>query len=158
VGAMGVLADGVLRNGGEVIGVMPQQLMDSEIAHKGLTELHVVGSMHERKARIASLADGFIALPGGFGTLDEFAEILTWAQLGIHQHPTALLNTLGYFDRLLQFFDHGMNEGFVQPVSRNAVLCAESPRDLLDLLSAWVPVSVSKWMDANGHTLDLDDA
>lgn len=158
VGAMGVLADAVLRNGGEIVGVMPQQLMDYEIGHRGLSELHVVSSMHERKALIARLSEAFIALPGGIGTLDEFAEILTWAQLGIHSSPTGLLNTLGYFDLLLRFFDHAVEQHFLRTANRDAVLVGATPADLLDAMSKWQPVSVSKWLDADGSALGLGDA
>src|SRR6185295_3853484 len=112
VGLMGVLADAVLSERGEVIGVIPEALVAKEIAHAGLTEIRVVASMHERKALMADLSDGFIALPGGWGTLDEMFEILTWAQLGIHRKPCGLLNVQDYFDRLLAFLEHSMNEGF----------------------------------------------
>jgi uncharacterized protein (TIGR00730 family) len=157
VGAMGAVADAVLRRGGEVIGVIPQQLFAYEIAHTDLSELHVVASMHERKARIASLSDAFIALPGGFGTLDEFAEILTWAQLGLHACPTGLLNTLGYFDALLQFFDHAVEEHFLRDENRNAVLHGESPAELLDAMESWQPANVNKWMHPDGSELQLGD-
>jgi uncharacterized protein (TIGR00730 family) len=156
VGAMGVLADAVLRRGGEVVGVLPQQLFDIEIGHTGLTEMHVVASMHERKARIVSMADAFIALPGGFGTLDELAEILTWAQLGIHQCPVGLLNTAGYFDDLLRFFDHAVSERFLRRENRDALLHAASPSDLLQQLEEWKPQNVSKWLTPDGSPLDLD--
>ena len=115
VGTMGALADAVLAAGGEVIGVIPGLLVDAEVAHPGLTDLRVTGSMHERKAMMADLSDGFIALPGGLGTLEEFAEIVTWAQLGLHAKPTGLLNLLGYYDGLLGFLDHATAERFVRP-------------------------------------------
>ena len=117
VGVMGALADAVLAAGGEIIGVIPGLLVDAEVAHSGLTELRVTGSMHERKATMAGLAEGFIALPGGLGTLEEFAEIVTWAQLGLHAKPTGLLNLLGYYDGLLRFLDHATQERFVRPGS-----------------------------------------
>ena len=118
VGLMGAVADAALGAGGRVIGVMPQSLIDREVGHKGLTEMHIVRTMHERKALMAKLADGFIALPGGYGTLDEFCEILTWAQLGIHAKPYGVLNTDGYYDALLALFDHGVEEGFVKSPHR----------------------------------------
>ena len=118
VGLMGALADAVLAAGGEIIGVIPGLLVDAEVAHQGLSELRVVPGMHERKATMAGLADGFIALPGGIGTLEEFAEIVTWAHLGLHAKPTGLLNLLGYYDGLLRFLDHATQERFVRPVDR----------------------------------------
>ena len=113
-GLMGVVADATLAAGGRVVGIIPKALMDKEIGHKGLTELRVVGSMHERKAMMADLAESFIAMPGGFGTFDEFFEILTWAQLGMHRKPCAVLNTAHYFDPLIALFDQAVNEGFVR--------------------------------------------
>jgi uncharacterized protein (TIGR00730 family) len=136
VGLMGVLADTALAAGGEVIGVIPQALSGREIAHDGLTELHVVDSMHERKALMADLSDAFIALPGGYGTMDEFCEILTWAQLRIHNKPVGLLNAFGYYDDLIALFDHMVREGFVTPRNRMLIASAESPGELLDLLLA----------------------
>jgi uncharacterized protein (TIGR00730 family) len=134
IGLMGILADAVLGAGGEVIGVIPQALVDKELAHRGLTELRVVASMHERKALMADLADGFAALPGGFGTGDEFFEILSWAQLGLHAKPIGLLNVAGYFDALLAWLDHTVREGFVKPIHRRLLLEACEPERLLDLL------------------------
>jgi len=134
VGLMGVIADAALAAGGEVIGVMPELLVRKEIGHSGLTELHLVKSMHERKAMMVDLADGFIALPGGFGTLDEFCEVLTWAQLGLHGKPCGILNTAGYFDGLLQMFDHAVEEQFLRPAHRMMVLADEDPEVLLDRL------------------------
>jgi uncharacterized protein (TIGR00730 family) len=134
VGLMGVLADTALAAGGEVIGVIPAALSGKEIAHDGLTQLHVVGSMHERKALMADLSDAFIALPGGFGTMDEFCEILTWAQLRIHAKPVGLLNAFGYYDELIALFDNMVREGFVTPRNRMLVYSAESLDELLDLV------------------------
>ncbi len=132
VGLMGVLADTALAAGGEVIGVIPEALAGKEIAHDGLTELHVVSSMHERKALMADLSDAFIALPGGFGTMDEFCEVLTWAQLRIHDKPVGLLNTSGYYDELIALFDKMVREGFVTPRNRMLVRDADLIDDLLD--------------------------
>jgi uncharacterized protein (TIGR00730 family) len=122
VGLMGAIANAVLSGGAEVIGVLPQALQDREIAHRGLTELHFVGSMHERKALMASLSDAFIALPGGYGTLDELFEIVTWAQLKIHSNPCVLINTDGYYDFLLRFLDHAVGEEFVKPANRRLLI------------------------------------
>jgi uncharacterized protein (TIGR00730 family) len=132
VGLMGVIADAALAAGGEVIGVIPEALASKEVAHGGLTQLHVVGSMHERKALMADLSDAFIALPGGFGTMDEFCEILTWAQLRIHSKPVGLLNSGGYYDELLALFDKMVREGFVTVTNRSLV---QSARDIDDLLA-----------------------
>ncbi len=149
VGLMGIIADAVLAEGGEVIGVIPQSLVDREVAHQNLTTMHVVNSMHERKALMADLSDGFIALPGGMGTFDEFCEILTWAQLGIHQKPCGILNVENYFTPLLKMFDHAMNEGFLRDAHRNLVIEATKPEILLDLFDNYQPQSVAKWMDQN---------
>jgi uncharacterized protein (TIGR00730 family) len=138
VGLMGVLADAALTAGGEVIGVIPHALIDREIAHQGLTRLIEVTTMHERKARMAEQADAFVALPGGFGTLDEFFEIVTWAQLGIHAKPCILLNTGGYYDGLLRFLDSAVTEGFMKPENRPLVRLAEdAPETLASILQAW---------------------
>ncbi len=134
VGLMGVLADTALAAGGEVIGVIPQALSGREIAHDGLTELHIVDSMHERKALMADLSDAFIALPGGFGTMDEFCEILTWRLLRIHDKPVGLLNAFGYYDDLIALFDTMLREGFVTPRHRMLFSSAGSPNELLDRL------------------------
>ncbi len=131
VGLMGALADTVLAGGSEVIGVLPQALQDREIAHRGLTKLHMVGSMHERKALMASLSDAFIALPGGYGTLDEFFEIVTWAQLKIHSKPCILINTDGYYDFLLRFLDYAVAEEFVKPVNRSLIQVARNSTEAL---------------------------
>lgn len=146
LGLMGTIADAALAAGGEVIGVIPKFLVDKEIAHNGLTQLHVVDSMHDRKALMAELADAFIALPGGYGTLEEFCEILTWAQLGLHQKPQGLLNVEGYYDPLLQLFDRAVTEEFLKPELRSLVLEASSPEDLLDLLANYQPITVEKWL------------
>ncbi|HET9097382.1 MAG TPA: TIGR00730 family Rossman fold protein [Candidatus Baltobacteraceae bacterium] len=137
VGLMGVIADAALACGGEVIGVIPQALATKEIAHGGLTQLHVVASMHERKALMADLSDAFIALPGGFGTMDEFCEILTWAQLRIHSKPVGLLNTGGYYDELLALFDKMVREGFVTVTNRSLVQSAPDIDELLSLMFAY---------------------
>ena len=122
IGLMGAVANAALAAGGEVLGVIPKDLTDKEIAHQSLTKLHVVNSMHERKAMMAELADGFIALPGGFGTCEEVVEVLTWAQLGLHGKPVGLLNVKGYYDPLLSYFTHGEQEGFIAPVHRKLLL------------------------------------
>ena len=131
---MAALADAMLRAGADVVGVMPRALVEREVAHDGLTELHTVDSMHERKALMAELSDGFIALPGGLGTLDEFFEVLTWAQLGFHEKPCGLLNVAGYFDRLLEFLDWSVAEGFVAPAHRAIVMVETSAGTMLDRL------------------------
>ena len=144
---MGTLADAVLGGGGNVTGVIPENLVAKEVAHQGLSELRVVASMHERKAVMNSLADGFIALPGGWGTLEEFFEVLTWAQLGLHQKPCGLLNVNGFFDRLLSFLDHSVNECFVRAENRSMVLVSSAADELLQRLEDYVPPSVEKWME-----------
>ena len=148
VGLMGVIADTVLAGGGEVIGVIPRALFRREVAHKNLTTLHEVGSMHERKALMADLSDGFIALPGGFGTFDELFEITTWAQLGLHTKPIGLLNVAGYFTPLLTMVDHAVTEGFIPPDHAHILLKSASPGDLLDSFAAYTPLSdQAKWQD-----------
>jgi uncharacterized protein (TIGR00730 family) len=131
IGLMGATADAALSAGGEVIGVLPHALQDREIAHRRLTKLHLVGSMHERKALMQSLSDAFIALPGGYGTLDEFFEIVTWAQLHIHSKPCVLINTDGYYDFLLRFLDHAVTEDFVKPANLRLVHVARDSADAL---------------------------
>ncbi len=147
MGLMGVLADSVLRAKGEVVGVIPERLMTREIGHQGLTKLHIVHSMHERKALMADLSDAFIALPGGFGTLEEFCEVLTWAQLGLHAKPCGILNVLGYYTPLLAMFEHAVQEQFLKPENRRLVLARESASELLQALEEWRPVKVEKWLD-----------
>lgn len=134
VGLMGTVADAALEAGGRVVGVMPVALVEREIAHTGLTELHVVASMHERKARMADLSDAFLALPGGFGTLDELCEILTWAQLGIHRKPVGLLNVAGYYDHFLALLDHQVREGLLQSKHRDHLTVDDDPERLLEKL------------------------
>lgn len=142
IGLMGVLADAVLAGGGEVVGVIPQALVERELAHRGVTDLRVVGSMHERKALMADLSDAFAALAGGFGTADEVFEVLTWAQLGIHAKPVGLLNTAGYFDPLLAWLDRAVQDGFLSPSSRGLLLVADTPEGLLDAIQArWADVT-----------------
>lgn len=139
IGLMGVLADAMLERGGEVIGVIPRPLASRELAHPGLTDLRVVESMHDRKALMASLADGFVAMPGGLGTFEETLEILTWSQLGIHRKPIGLLNVDGYYDGLLGLIAHALDEGFVPPECRALFVSAATPVDLLDAMEAWRP-------------------
>jgi len=138
IGLMGIVADTALAAGGDVIGVIPRALSHSEIAHSGVSRLHVTESMHERKALMAELSTGFIALPGGFGTMDEFCEILTWRQLGIHDKPIGLLNPGGYYDRLLALFDQMTAEGFVSEEARRLFVDAASIDELLDALAVRV--------------------
>lgn len=147
VGLMGTVADAALAAGGRVIGVIPQALFDKEIGHTGLTDLRVVPSMHERKALMADLSDGFIALPGGFGTFEEFFEVLTWAQLGFHRKACALLNSAGYYDSLLAFFDHVTAEGFVRAAHRQLLVVDTEVDSLLDRLLAYQPPQVDKWLE-----------
>jgi uncharacterized protein (TIGR00730 family) len=135
-GLMRVLADSVLAAGGAVIGVIPRALVDREVAHTGLTDLHVVGSMHERKQKMADLSDGFVVLPGGFGTLDETAEVLTWRQLGLHDKPCGLLDVADFFAPLLRFFDHAVDEGFVAVDQRRLLIVDDDPGRLIDRLVA----------------------
>jgi uncharacterized protein (TIGR00730 family) len=144
-GLMGVMADTMLAGGGEVRGVIPRALEGKEVAHTGLTRLHVVESMHERKSLMAVLADGFVALPGGFGTLEEIIEVLTWGQLQFHSKPCGLLNVDGYFDDLLAFFDHAEQRGFLRPQHRGMLLVADTPAELLDRFEHYEPPDVDKW-------------
>ena len=147
VGLMGALADAALAAGGEVVGVIPEQLMAREIGHPGLTKLHVVRSMHERKAMMADLSDAFIALPGGFGTLEEFFEVVTWAQLGLHAKPCGILNVHRYYSSLLAMLDHAVHEGLLRAENRDLILARESVPELLRALDEWRPVHVEKWLD-----------
>ena len=149
VGLMGELADAALAAGGEVIGVMPRSLVDKEIAHTRLSELRVVDSMHERKALMAELSDGFIALPGGYGTFEEFCEVLTWTQLGLQRKPCGLLNVDGFYDRLLSLFDHAVDERFLKPVHRQMVLSDSRPEPLVSRLLEYEPPLIEKWINPN---------
>jgi hypothetical protein len=142
---MGILADTVLAKGGSVAGVIPQKLVDREVAHHGLTELHVVPSMHERKAMMIDLADAFIALPGGFGTLEEICEVVTWTQLGLHGKAHGLLNVAGFYDSFLAFLDHAMAERFIAGAHRKTVVSEADPNRLLDALAQFSPVHTEKW-------------
>lgn len=139
VGTMGALADGALAAGAEVVGVIPRHMLREEVAHLGLTELRVVGSMHERKAQMAALSDGFVALPGGLGTLEELSEILTWAQLGLHAKPVGILDRRGFYDPLLRFLDQAVDRGFVRPQHRRLLLAEREPEPLLEAMAAWPP-------------------
>jgi uncharacterized protein (TIGR00730 family) len=147
VGLMGTVANAALDEGGEVIGVMPQALVDREIAHTGLTELRVVGSMHERKLVMAELADAFVALPGGMGTLEELFEVYTWTQLGLHAKPLALLNVHGYYDGLVAFLDHAVAERFVTPEHRAMLVVADTPGAVLEAFADWRAPDRPKWID-----------
>ncbi len=147
VGLMGAVADAALAAGGRVFGVIPDALRAKEVAHEGLTELFVVPSMHERKAKMASLSDGFVALPGGLGTLDELFEAVTWTQLGVHEKPCGLLDVDGYFDGLVRFLDHAVEERFVAAGHRSTLLRRIDAAHLLDAMSAWSPSPGEKWLD-----------
>ena len=154
VGLMGALADAALAAGGEVIGVMPQSLIDREIGHRGLSQLRVVGSMHERKAQMAELADGFVALPGGVGTLEELFEVWTWAQLGLHTRPCGVLDADGFYAPLVAFLDHLVDTGFVHPAHRAMLVSARTPEELLGAFAAYRAPSVGKWLEAPAAHLD----
>ncbi|HDQ72131.1 MAG TPA: TIGR00730 family Rossman fold protein [Chloroflexi bacterium] len=144
VGMMGYVAQAIIEAGGDVIGVIPRAILEMEVAFTDLSDLRVVGSMHERKALMAELADGFIALPGGLGTLEEFFEVLTWAQLGIHHKPCGFLNVDGYYDRLVDFLDHMVEQRFVESVHRGMVLMDQDPERLLRLFETYQPAAVDK--------------
>lgn len=147
-GIMGVLADRVLALGGQAHGVIPRQLVAKEVAHSGLTQQHIVDSMHERKTMMASLADGYIAMPGGFGTLEELIEIVTWAQLRFHDKPCGVLNVRGYFDHLLRYLDHAEAEGFLRPENRRMLLVDASADGLLRQFERYTAPQVDKWMES----------
>jgi uncharacterized protein (TIGR00730 family) len=147
VGLMGAVADGVLNNGGKAIGLLPNFLRSKEIAHKQLTELILVDTMHERKTKMNDLSDGVIALPGGFGTLDELFEMLTWAQLGLHKKPIAILNIDGYFDSLIIFIQTMTDKGLLKEANQQMLLVSDSIDDLLDKMENYVPPTVGKWID-----------
>jgi len=147
VGLMGIVADAALAADGEVIGVLPGKLFEREVAHEGLTELHTVASMHERKALMSELADAFVALPGGYGTIEEVVEAVTWTQLGIHDKPVGLLDVEGYYGPLLTFLDEAVTSGFLRPEHRAMLHQARAPGLLLDTLAGWRPTLVDKWVD-----------
>ncbi len=148
IGLMGAIADAALAKGGEVIGVIPESLVRREVGHRGVTKLHVVETMHQRKALMADLSDAFIALPGGYGTLEEFCEIVTWSQLGIQQKPCGLLNIERYWDGLLAVLEHAVDEGFVLPENAQLVLVATTPEGMLERLLDWTPPAhIEKWLD-----------
>jgi uncharacterized protein (TIGR00730 family) len=151
VGLMGIVADAVLEKGGIVTGVIPEVLVARELAHQGVQNLRVVRSMHERKALMADLSDGFIALPGGFGTFEEFCEIVTWSQLGLQEKPCGLLNVENYYQPLLSLFDHAVEEGFLMPENRKIVLAHPEPEVLLDTLLTFKPVSKRPWLDGSSR-------
>lgn len=147
VGLMGAVADGALSQAGEVIGVIPRSLMEKELGHGGVTELHVVTSMHERKQMMVDLSDAFIALPGGFGTLDETFETLTWLQLSFHQKPVALLNVSGFFDGLITFIQHMSTHGFLKPEHAACVLVESHAERLIERMKAFAPPDLGKWIE-----------
>jgi len=147
IGLMGVLADTVLARGGRAIGVIPESLMAKKVGHTGLTELRIVNSMHQRKALMSDLADGFIALPGGFGTVEEFCEVVTWSQLGLQSKPCGLLNVENYYAPLLELFDHAVCEGFLHKKKRRLVLDDDDPAHLLEKMARFQPVQVGKWIE-----------
>ena len=147
VGLMGVLANAILAQGGHVIGIIPQTLVDKEVAHPGLSDLRVVKSMHERKMLMAELSDGFIALPGGLGTIEEFFEVMTWALLGLHQKPCGLLNIRDYYRSLIAFLDHATSEQFINGVHRAMLLVEDQPERLIERFERYRAPSVAKWVD-----------
>lgn len=147
VGLMGTVADGAIKAGGEVIGVLPRALEEKELAHEGLNELHLVSSMHERKALMADLSDAFIALPGGAGTLEEIFEVWTWGQLGYHQKPCGFLNVEGYYDQLIAFLDHQTQEAFTKQAMREMVQIAGTPQALIDLFRGYEAPDTPKWIN-----------
>lgn len=147
IGLMGAVADAAIDAGGEVIGVIPQALADKEVAHHGISELIVVATMHDRKLRMADLSDAFIAMPGGYGTFEEFCEVITWTQLGVHSKPCGLLNIAGFYNPLLALFDRAVTDGFVRAEHRSLVQTQGSPPDLLNALQKWQPVTIEKWID-----------
>jgi hypothetical protein len=150
VGLMGAVADACRQAGGEVVGVIPGSLVEAEVAHTDLDDLRIVSTMHERKALMADLSDGFVALPGGFGTLEEFCEVLTWSQLGLHSpaKPCGLVDVAGFFGPLIALFDSAVDQGFLRPENRRLVLAAADPSTMLDALAGWqAPPPIRKWVD-----------
>lgn len=148
VGLMGMVADAALAAGSKVTGIIPRSLADKEIAHQGLTDLRIVTTMHERKAMMSELSDGFIAMPGGFGTLEELFEVVTWAQLGIHTKPFGLLNVAGYYDGLISFLDHSVEQGFVPLRHREMIIVSDEAEELVELLAAYRPIPEEKWLSS----------
>jgi len=146
VGLMGVVADTMIEGGGKVTGVIPSSLMEKEVGHTGLTELHVVADMHERKAMMATLSEGFVAMPGGWGTLEELFEMMTWLQLGFHVKPCAVYNASGYFDSLLAFLANARDEGFVKPLHHDMLLASADPAELIKQMAAFTPPETTKWI------------
>ncbi len=146
IGLMGAVADSVIAGGGKVVGVIPEAMSSKEVAHDGLTEMHVVSSMHERKSMMARLADAFVALPGGFGSFEELLEMITWAQLGIHRKPVGILNVSGYYDPLIQLFERAIEEGFIKPRNRQLFVIEREPDRLLQTLVAHRLPEVKRWI------------
>ncbi len=151
VGLMGEVADTVMRAGGYVIGVIPQSFAH-KVSHRGLTELHIVNSMHERKQMMFDLSDVFVALPGGFGTLEEITEVLTWAQLGLHKKPCGIINVSGFFDPLLDFLDRAVEQGFIRREHRDMLLVSDEPEELLESFVSYVAPTVEKWVELKART------
>ncbi|TBR39231.1 MULTISPECIES: TIGR00730 family Rossman fold protein [Dyella] len=149
VGLMGTVADAVLEAGGKVVGVIPRQLVEREVAHPGLTEMHVVETMHQRKTRMFELSDAFVALPGGFGTMDEMFEMLTWAQLGLHQYPCAFFDSRGYYRQLRTMMDHMVQESFVRAEQRDAIWFGDDMAALFDWMSTYTSTYIPKWIDSS---------
>ncbi len=146
-GLMGSLADEALAAGGQIIGIMPRHLVSKEVSHTGLSDLRIVNSMHERKAMMGELSDAFLALPGGFGTLEEFCEVLTWTQLGLYRKPCGILNVAGYYDHLLALFDHAVAEQLLRPIHRDIVISGDDPESLIARLLEYEPPIVDKWLE-----------
>lgn len=145
VGLMGIVADAAMSAGAKAIGIIPRCLADKEVAHQGLTELKIVQTMHERKAQMSELSDGFIAMPGGFGTLEELFEVITWAQLGIHKKPFGLFNVAGYYDKLIEFMDYQVEQGFVPQRHREMIIVSDEAEQLVEMLESFHPVAQEKW-------------
>ena len=147
VGLMGKVADTVMDSGGNVVGIIPRSLAEKEVAHERLSELHIVGSMHERKAMMAKLSDGFIAMPGGFGTFEEICEVITWTQLGFQSKPCGILNVRGYYDDLISLFDRATSQGFIRPEHRSLVLVGKTIDELHEKMTEFTPPGLDKWID-----------
>lgn len=145
VGLMGIVADAAMSAGAKAIGIIPRCLADKEVAHQGLTELKIVQTMHERKAQMSELSDGFIAMPGGFGTLEELFEVITWAQLGIHKKPFGLFNVAGYYDKLIEFMDYQVEQGFVPQRHREMIIVSDEAEQLVEMLESFHPIAQEKW-------------